>query len=94
MRTKTQKQKTQNNFLSNLIHTTLHDKYFEPVASTRDRSVREMKFGPHHIRHRFEFKGAISAARMFSVNIAKNNALFERLKNSNKIKIRLDKATC
>jgi len=58
-------------------------KRFEAIPSTRDRSVREMKFGPHRITHRFGIKGGMSFSQVLAENIMQNNALFERLKKRN-----------
>lgn len=38
----------------------LRGKFWEPEISTRDRSVREMKYGPHRIMHRFPIKGGLT----------------------------------
>lgn len=43
---------------------------YEREPSTRDRSVREMRLGPHHIRHRFGFVGAISFQDVMRRNLA------------------------
>lgn len=51
----------------------------EKEPSTRDRSVREMKLGPHRIRHRFPFKGGVSGSDLIIDNILKSNALWEKL---------------
>lgn len=63
-----------------IVVKTLRDKHFEPEPSTRDRSVREMSLGPHHIWHRFTFPGAIPLSRILAANIKQNNALLERLR--------------
>lgn len=53
---------------------------YEREPSTRDRSVREMKLGPHHIAHRFPIPGGLSAADMLRRSIMSSNALMERLR--------------
>lgn len=63
-----------------MVNTLLRGKIWEPVATSRDRSVRELKYGPHHIRHRFSFKGGISGAEMLALNVTNKNALYTRLK--------------
>lgn len=63
--------------LSEIVSKAITQGYYEPELSTRDRSAREMQYGPHHIRHRFKFRGGV---KWFQVNVARNNALLERLK--------------
>lgn len=70
---------------SEIIARTLTATWYEPTESTRDRSVREMKLGPHHIRHRFPFKGGITGGDIIAMNIAKTNPLLEMLKNRPKV---------
>lgn len=65
---------------SDIVTSTFRDKHYEPDKSTRDRSVREMHLGPHHIRHRFEFAGAIGMADILAENIAARNPLFDMLR--------------
>jgi hypothetical protein len=59
-------------------------KCYEPVATTRDRSVREMRCGPHHIRHRFEFKGGITVNDLMRLNLSRPNPLLARLRERGK----------
>ena len=36
--------------------------WYEAEPSTRDMSVRELRrMGPHHINHRFKFRGGVTA---------------------------------
>ena len=58
----------------------VRDKTLEPTATTRDRSVREMELGPHHIRHRFPFPGSISLADLIRSKKIQNDALLGRLR--------------
>lgn len=64
---------------TDVIISAMNDKYYERTATTRDRSVREMKLGPHHIRHRFPFRGGINFAGIMASNIERSNPLLERL---------------
>lgn len=64
-----------------IVLTELRGKHYEPVKSTRDRSVREMKLGPHHIRHRFEFDGAIGMDDLIMENVTSANSLMQKLLN-------------
>ena len=67
---------------SDLIHHILYGDHpnIEPVKSIRLRSVRELKYGPHYISHRFPFKGGISFRDTVIENVVKNNALLARLR--------------
>lgn len=65
---------------SDTIAHTLRARVYEPVASTRDRSVREMQLGPHHIRHRFEFKGGVDRRVALYAGLAAPNPLLLRMK--------------
>ena len=56
-------------------------KVYEPLPSTREMSVREMRFGPRHIKHRFPFKGGVSIADIIASNVSQGNALLTMLTN-------------
>ena len=73
--------------LSDLINNVLYGDYknIEPVQSTRTRSVRELKYGPCYISHRFPFKGGISYANITSRNVLANNVLLHRLRSKQKV---------
>lgn len=49
----------------------MHRKCYEPEPRNKD--------GFRHVRHRFEIKGGISAWDMVCMNVAKHNALYQRL---------------
>ena len=41
---------------------TIAGAWYEAKPSTRDMSVRELRrMGPHHINHRFKFRGGVTA---------------------------------
>ena len=41
---------------------TIAGAWYEAEPSTRDMSVRELRrMGPHHINHRFKFRGGVTA---------------------------------
>jgi len=65
---------------SELVVNTLRGAFYEKNASTRDRSVREMKLGPHHIRHRFPFKGGVTMNDIIMAQMASHNSLLDRIK--------------
>jgi len=58
---------------------------FEPVASTRCYSVREMWQHPEYVRHRFPFRGGISQRevmhRMLRDSMLQTNSLMQHLVN-------------
>ncbi len=62
-----------------LIRHVFTSRHYEAEASTRDRSVREMRMGPHHIKHRFEFRGGVSFPAVVASNVLAQNALLSRL---------------
>lgn len=66
--------------LSETLTKVFRARCYEPVPSIRDRSVRELALGPHHIRHRFEFEGGVGLSYILQNNISKNNTLLARLK--------------
>lgn len=76
------------NNLSYIISYSLSDKNtcYERVPSTRDRSVRELKYGPHHIHHRFPIKDGITATDILALNISQHNSFLERLRSKNLVK--------
>lgn len=73
--------------LSDLITTMIYGDYrnIEPIKSTRTRSVRELKYGPCHITHRFPFKGGISFSHVMARSVLSNNVLLHKLKSKGKV---------
>ena len=67
---------------SEIITRTLSDEHtvYEAALSTRELSVREMRYGPRRIRHRFPIKGGVTARALLVDNLSQNNALLARLK--------------
>jgi hypothetical protein len=65
--------------VSDMIIASLKGKTYEASESTRDRSVREMKLGPHHINHRFPIRGGIGIGEITQLAISARNPLFEAL---------------
>lgn len=66
--------------LSEVIRATMTCGVFESEPSTRDRSVREMTLGPHHIWHRFPVPGGITGAQLMARNVSRSNPLLARLR--------------
>lgn len=62
-----------------IVHRTITGKHYEKEKSTRDRSVRELVLGPHHIYHRFEHKDFISGSYLLADNLSRYNILLARL---------------
>jgi hypothetical protein len=73
--------------LSSAINALFYGDYtiYEPVRSTRTRSVRELKYGPMYIGHRFPFKGGITPAAIMARNVLANNVLLTKLKSKRKL---------
>lgn len=59
---------------------TIGNACYEPIASTRLRSVREMKFGPEHIHHRFAVPGLVTLMEIHIMKMSGSNPLFKRAK--------------
>lgn len=62
--------------------------HYEPVPSTRLRSVRELKLGPEQIRHRFPFKGCVSMSvgQLVARSVMQRNPLMGALQARSKRK--------
>ncbi len=67
--------------LSELIGRTLSSDHtvYEREPSTRDRSVREMRLGPHRIRHRFPVRGGLAVRDLIIESLMASNSLLARL---------------
>ena len=60
---------------------TIAGAWYEAEPSTRDMSVRELRrMGPHHINHRFKFRGGVTAIVAKYLHLAPDNEIVQRLK--------------
>lgn len=70
--------------LSDMMIQVFSAKWYEPEASTRDMSVKELSL-PHYIKHRFPFKGGITFGQVMQGDMSKNNVLYRQLKEKGHI---------